>query len=34
MRIETGGVFRGTSSMGAAVDAAASDDSGKLSSVA
>lgn len=33
MRIETGGVFRGTSSMGDG-DAAASGDSGKLSSVA
>jgi cytoskeletal protein CcmA (bactofilin family) len=34
MRIETGGVFRGTSSMGDVGDAAASGDSGKLSSVA
>ena len=33
MRIETGGVFRGTSSMGGS-DAEASGDSGKLSSVA
>ena len=34
VRIETGGVFRETSSMGDSSDAAASGDSGKLSSVA
>ena len=34
MRIETGGVFRGTSSMGDSGGAGASGDSGKLTSVA